>query len=81
MLVADTIFAYATKQKFRTVTAMAFMPVITTMLYIILAAYDVVGWFTGWPIAFFGFIADLIYIIFIVINNAKYFMYKREDEE
>ena len=81
MLVADTIFAYATKQKFRTVTAMVFMPVITTMLYIILAAYDIVGWLTGWPIILLGLLADLIYIIFIVINNAKYFMYKREDEE
>lgn len=81
MLVADTVFAYATKQKFRTVTAMLFMPIITTMLYIILAAYNVISWTGGWPLALLGFVTDLLYIIYIAVSNAKYFMYKREEDE
>lgn len=81
VLVADTIFAYATKQKFRMVTAMIFMPIITTMVYIILGAYNIVTWNGGWPIAILGFVTDLVYIICIAVSNAKYFMYKREDDE
>lgn len=81
MLLADIIFAFSTKQKFRTVSAFVYMPVISTMLYIILAAYDVVGWENGWPVILLGLLADLIGIICIAVGNAKYFMYKQEDEE
>lgn len=81
MLLADIAFAFATKQKFRTVTAFVYMPVISTMLYIILAAYNVIGWVTGWPVILLGLLADLIGIICIAVGNAKYFMYKKEDDE
>ena len=79
--ITDIIFAFATKQKFRTITAMVYMPAIFTMLYIILAAYKVVSWLTGWPIILLGLIVDLIAVIIIALSNAKYFMYKQEDEE
>ncbi len=81
MLLADIAFAFATKQKFRTVSTFIYLPIISTMLYIILAAYGIIGWISGWPVILLGLLADLIGIICIAIGNAKYFMYKREDEE
>ena len=81
MLLADIVFAFATKQKFRTVSTFVYMPVISTMLYIILAAYGVISWITGWPVILLGLLVDLIGIISIAIGNAKYFMYKKEDDE
>ena len=80
-LITDIIFAFATKQKFRTVTAMVYMPIIFTMLYIILSAYNVIGWLTGWPIILLGLVVDLVAILIIALGNAKYFMYKKEDDE
>ncbi len=81
MLLADIAFAFATKQKFRTVSTFVYMPVISTMLYIIFAASGVIGWATGWPVILLGLLADLIGIICIAVGNAKYFMYKKEDDE
>lgn len=80
-LVCDLIFAFTTKQKFRTISLFVYMPVITTMLYIILAAYNIVSWLTGWPIILLGLVADLIFILSIVVSNMKYFMYKQEVED
>lgn len=80
-LITDILFAFATKQKFRTISAMVYMPLIFTMLYIILAAYGIIGWFTGWPVIILGFVIDLVAILLIGLGNAKYFMYKKEVEE
>ncbi len=80
-LIADLIFAFATKQKFRTVFAFIYMPAISTMLYIILAGSHVISWLGGWPLIFAGVIIDLIVAFAIISHNAKYFMYKQEDEE
>ncbi len=79
-LVADLIFAYTTKQKFRTVSLFVYMPVIATMLYIILAAYSIIAWKSGLYVVLLGLGADLIYIFSIVMANIKYFMYKQEAE-
>lgn len=79
-LIADICFAFATKQKFRTITTMIFMPVISTLLFVILNAYGLVG-SMGALVILSGFIADVIYALSIVASNAKYFMYKKEDEE
>lgn len=80
-LIADIIFAFATKQKFRTVTAMVYMPIISTMVYIILSAYHIISWGTGWPVILLGLVVDLVYVLCIAASNAKYFMYKQEDDE
>lgn len=78
--ISDIIFAFVTKQKFRTVTSMVYMPVIFTMLYIVLAAYGVISWATGWPVILLGLVVDLIGVLIIALDNAKYFAYKREEE-
>lgn len=79
-LIADLIFAYATKQKFRTISFFVYMPVIATMLYIILAAYGIISWTLGWPVILIGLVVDVIYIISIVMSNMKYFIYRKEEE-
>ena len=79
-LVADICFAFATKQKFRTITTMIYMPIISTMVYVILNAYGLAGSFGGLVIIS-GLIVDVIYALSIVASNAKYFMYKKEDDE
>ena len=79
-LVTDLIFAYTTKQKFRTISFFVYMPVIATMLYIILAAYSIISWVSGWPLILLGLVVDIIYIISVVMSNMKYFMYSKEAE-
>lgn len=81
MLIADLIFAFVTKQKFRTISLFAYMPVLATMLYIVLAGSGVITWLAGWPIIFVGFAIDVIIALTIAASNAKYFMYKQEDDE
>lgn len=80
-LLADLIFAFVTKQKLRTISLFVYMPAVSTMMYIILSAYNVVSWAAGWPIIFLGLVADLIYILYVIISNMKYFAYKQEVEE
>lgn len=80
-LVADLIFSFVTKQKLRTISTFVYMPAIAAMLYIILSAYGVISWLTGWPVVLLGLVADFIYIIYIVMSNAKYFVYKQEVDE
>lgn len=80
-LFADLIFAYVTKQKLRTISLFVYMPAIAAMMYVILAAYNVVSWVGGWPIILLGLVADLIYILYVIMSNAKYFMYKQEVDE
>ena len=77
---ADLIFAYATGQKFRTISFFVYMPAIATMIYIVLAAYGIVTWIAGWPIILLGIVVDLIYIAIVLMYNIKYFVYKREVE-
>lgn len=81
VLVSDLCFAYVTKQKFRTVSLLVYMPAIATMLYVILAAYSVVSWGGGWPIILLGLVADFVYILIVLMGNMKYFMYRQEVEE
>lgn len=80
-LIADLAFAFTTKQKLRTISLFVYMPAITTMLYIILSAYKIVTWSAGWPIILLGLVADVAYIIYVIISNMKYFTYKQEVEE
>ena len=80
-LVADIFFAFSTKQKFRTITTMIYMPIISTMLFVILNAYDLIPSSLGWLVIISGVIIDVIYALSIVASNAKYFLYKQEDDE
>lgn len=81
MLLADLAFAYITKQKFRTISFFVYMPVITTMLYVILASYNIITWIGGWPVILAGLGVDVIYILAVLAWNMKYFVYRQEVEE
>ena len=81
LLITDLIFAFATKQKFRTISLFAYMPILATMLYIVLAGAGVVTWLAGWPIILVGLAVDVIIAVSIAGSNAKYFMYKQEVDE
>lgn len=80
-LIADLFFAFRMKHKFRTIALFAYMPAISTLVYVILAGYGVVSWLAGWPIILLGLVADLIIVAAIGVSNAKYFMYKQEDDD
>lgn len=80
-LICDLIFSFVTKQKLRTISFFFYMPAITTMIYVILAANSIVTWGGGWIIILLGLFADLAYIIYIIARNMKYFTYKQEVEE
>ena len=79
--IADLVFAFVTKQKFRTISLFVYMPAMFTMLYIILVGFGAITWAAGWPLIFLGLAVDLIIALTIIASNAKYFMYKQEDEE
>lgn len=81
MLIADAIFAFVTKQKFRTISLLVYMPAIAAFIYIIFAAYHIVTWSGGWMIVLLGVVADIVYIISTIMSNMKYFMYRQEVEE
>lgn len=51
------------------------------LVRVIIAGFKVIGWLTGWPIIFIGIALDLIIAFAIISHNAKYFMYKQEDDE
>lgn len=80
MFIIDGILARVTKQKFAFINYFIYIPVISTMLYVILGAYSVVSWNTGWLIIIGGIIVDLLIAIGIMINNSKY-IYKQEAED
>lgn len=80
-LIADLIFSFRTKQKLRTISFFFYMPAIATMIYVILAANSVVTWGGGWIIILIGLFVDLVYILYIIASNMKYFTYKQEVEE
>ncbi len=81
VLISDLVFAFVTKQKFRTISLMVYMPAIAAMVYIIFAAYGIVSWTGGWIIVLLGVLADLIYIFSVVMSNMKYFAHKGQEVE
>lgn len=79
--IVDLIFAFKTNQKYRTIFLFIYMPAIFTMIYIILAGAGLISWLVGWPLILVGVAVDVIIALTIAGSNAKYFMYKQEDEE
>lgn len=80
LLIGDLIFAFLTRQKFAMINTFVYLPAIFTMLYIILAAFNIVSWGRGWALIFLGIALDAVIGICILLNNAKY-KYKQEVED
>lgn len=70
MFVADAVFAVATKQKLAIINILIYMPVVATMLYIILGAFGILAWQTGWLLIIVSLIINLL-IIFIKLTKNK----------
>lgn len=72
MFVADGAFAAVTKQKLAILNYLAYVPVVSTMLYIILGALSVISWRTGWVLIPLSLIADFLIIAGQSARNKKY---------
>ena len=80
LLIGDLLFAFLTHQKFAMINTFVYLPAIFTMLYIILAALEIVTWGRGWALIFLGIALDAVIGLLILLNNAKY-KYKQEVED
>lgn len=78
MLIADGIFAAASKQKLAVLNYLAYVPAVAAMIYVILGITRAVPWHPGWLIMPFAVLADIVIIICAVIRNSKY---SYEEEE
>lgn len=70
MFVADAVFTIVKKHKLAILYVLIYMPVVATMLYIILSAFGVLAWNTGWLLIIASLIANLI-IIFARLSISK----------
>lgn len=80
MFVADGFMALFLKQKFRVINYLLYIPAISALLYVILGAYNVVAWSTGWQLIIVGILLDVAVIVGEIINNSRY-IYKQEEED
>lgn len=80
LFAADAVFATVTRQKFAVINYLLYIPAAAALLYVILGAWSVVAWSTGWLIIIAGVVIDLIIMIGIAISNSKY-IYKQEDDD
>lgn len=72
MFVADGAFAAVTKQKLAILNYLAYVPVVSTMLYIILGALSVISWRTGWVLIPLSLIVDFLIVAGQSARNKKY---------
>lgn len=70
MFVADAVYAVATKQKLAILNILIYMPVVATMLYIILSAFGILAWRTGWLLIIVSLIINML-IIFVKLTKNK----------
>lgn len=78
LLIGDLIFAFRTHQKFVAINVFVYTPAIFTMLYIVLAALNIISWTRGWGLIFLGFAADALIGLAVLLDN---FRAKKEEEE
>lgn len=77
---AGAVFAAVTKQKLAIINYFLYIPASAALLYVILAAYNIVSWNYGWLIIIGAVAADIAIAAGVMINNAKY-IYKQEAED
>lgn len=69
MFVADAVYAFATKQKLAIINVLIYVPVVSTMLYIILSAFGILAWRTGWLLIIIGLILNFVIIAISLTKN------------
>lgn len=71
IFVSDAIYAAATKQKLAIISYLLYIPAVSSMLYIILGASQLVAWNTGWIMIPLSLLLDMAVILAAIIKNAK----------
>lgn len=72
LLLGDLLFAFKTRQKLVALNVFVYTPAVFAMLYVVLAAFNIVSWGNGWALIFLGFAADAIFGLAVLIDNAKF---------
>lgn len=72
MFICDGIYIAIKKQKLAIINYLIYIPVVSTMLYIILSAIGLLAWNTGWLLIIFGLVLDFIVIFASLAENKKY---------
>lgn len=70
-LIADGLYAVATKQNLAVINWLVYLPVIATMVYIIVCTCSALPWTAGWVIIPAALVADMIIAAEAVRKNAK----------
>ncbi len=80
LLIADAVFAAATRQKLAVINYLLYIPASSALLYVILGAVGAIPWSPGWMIILLGVLADILVIAGVIINNSRY-KYKPEVDD
>ncbi len=70
-LIADGLFAYATKQKLAIITYLIYIPAIAALFYVLLGLIGILPWHPGWLIILLAIFADVAIILSKVSKGTK----------
>lgn len=80
VFIADGAFAAYTKQKLAIINYLIYLPIVTTLFYVIFGIIGILPWHPGWMLILLSVFADLAIIVSNVIKNSKY-IYRQEVED
>lgn len=80
LLIADAVFAAATRQKLAVINYLLYIPAVAALLYVILGAVGAIPWSPGWTLVLLGVLVDLLVIAGVMVNNSRY-KYKPEVDD
>ena len=70
--VGDAAYAHFTKVKFAIINYLLYIPIISTMLYIIFASLNVTSWGKGWILIILSLLVDVIVMYASLLKNRHY---------
>lgn len=70
-LIADALYAKATKQKFAIVTYLIYIPIIAAIVYVVLGFFSVIPWHPGWLIVVGALLFDIVMVMVKVATGVK----------
>lgn len=80
MLIADAIFAAATKQKLAIINYLLYLPGIAAMFYVVLGLLEVIPWHPGWMIVLVAVLIDLVILVAKTVGSKEKVAKKQEDD-
>lgn len=79
IFVVDSVLMSLLKQKHKIVNYVFYIPVITTLLYVILGSLHIVPWNPGWLMIIVSLIVDILVIIGSMIGKSAYIKKESDD--